>query len=298
MSIQSEITRISSNVDAALAAISDKGVDVPDGSNSDSLSSLIGNISTGVELNFEVVGGTVRPANPKENTIWINTDAKIEGWSFGVTSPKNPVEGMVWITTNASSEVEFNALKTNGIQILLVSVAQYIDTQWTKVETMVYQDGTWVQVEREKMLYYYGEEYNDFTGGISIASNNKYSTAVKHTNDIELGCVPYTTFVNRVAVCYATNMLDLTAYKTLYAKADLSLNSVGETEGGIKLFVTNKASNITTLNETGFNALEGTNVQTTGEITLSLDISSRNEKMYIGVSAFNRDAVITEIWME
>ena len=35
-------------------------------------------------LNFEVVGGTSAPSNPKENTIWVNTDTEITGWDFGV----------------------------------------------------------------------------------------------------------------------------------------------------------------------------------------------------------------------
>jgi hypothetical protein len=33
-------------------------------------------------LNFKVVGGTSEPANPKENTIWINTDENITDWAF------------------------------------------------------------------------------------------------------------------------------------------------------------------------------------------------------------------------
>lgn len=47
MSVQSEITRISGNVTAALAAIADKGVIVPDGSTSDALAGLIASIEAG-----------------------------------------------------------------------------------------------------------------------------------------------------------------------------------------------------------------------------------------------------------
>ena len=47
MSIQSEITRISGNVSDALTAISNKGVTVPSGSNSDDLATLIGQITGG-----------------------------------------------------------------------------------------------------------------------------------------------------------------------------------------------------------------------------------------------------------
>lgn len=47
MSVQSEITRIQDNVTAALAAIADKGVTVPDGSTSDALATLIASIEAG-----------------------------------------------------------------------------------------------------------------------------------------------------------------------------------------------------------------------------------------------------------
>ena len=47
MSVQSEIERISRNIAAALSAIADKGVTVPDGSTSDALASLIASIEAG-----------------------------------------------------------------------------------------------------------------------------------------------------------------------------------------------------------------------------------------------------------
>lgn len=47
MSVQSEITRISGNVTAAMAAIADKGVNVPAGSTSDALADLIASIEAG-----------------------------------------------------------------------------------------------------------------------------------------------------------------------------------------------------------------------------------------------------------
>lgn len=47
MSVQTQIDRISGNVSAALAAIADKGVTVPDGSTSDALAELIASIEAG-----------------------------------------------------------------------------------------------------------------------------------------------------------------------------------------------------------------------------------------------------------
>lgn len=38
-------------------------------------------------LNFEVVGGTTQPKNPKKNTIWINTAQEITSWDFSAEMP-------------------------------------------------------------------------------------------------------------------------------------------------------------------------------------------------------------------
>lgn len=50
---------------------------------------MILNMSSGggSELNFSIVGGTAQPTNPKENTIWVNTDAEITGWHFCAKEP-------------------------------------------------------------------------------------------------------------------------------------------------------------------------------------------------------------------
>lgn len=47
MSIATDVSRIKGNITAALAAIADKGVNVPDGSTSDALASLIASIEAG-----------------------------------------------------------------------------------------------------------------------------------------------------------------------------------------------------------------------------------------------------------
>lgn len=63
MSIQTQIDRISGNVSAALAAIAEKGVTVPDGSNSDALAELIASIEAGGGNNeIKIDSGTFTPA--------------------------------------------------------------------------------------------------------------------------------------------------------------------------------------------------------------------------------------------
>ena len=50
-------------------------------------------------IDIEVVGGTNQPASPKENTIWVNTDAEIGAVTLAPNAPENPEVGDVWINT-------------------------------------------------------------------------------------------------------------------------------------------------------------------------------------------------------
>ena len=74
MSISSEISRISGNVSAALTAIGNKGVTVPQGSTSDDLATLIGLIQTGG-------GSTLVQKNITLNGTYDPDDDNADGYS-------------------------------------------------------------------------------------------------------------------------------------------------------------------------------------------------------------------------
>ena len=60
MGIAKDLSRVKSNITAALSAIAEKGVTVPDGSNSDALAELIASIEAGGGGKF--ANGTITPA--------------------------------------------------------------------------------------------------------------------------------------------------------------------------------------------------------------------------------------------
>ena len=74
MSISSEISRISGNVSAALTAIGNKGVTIPQGSTSDDLATLIGSIQTGG-------GSTLVQKNITLNGTYDPDDDNADGYS-------------------------------------------------------------------------------------------------------------------------------------------------------------------------------------------------------------------------
>lgn len=94
-------------------------------------------------LNFKVIGGTIQPTSPGENTIWVNTSNDITGWVFSATAPTSPVAGMVWFATSNSSSVAFNAVKKNGIWVYPAGCQQYVNGAWVTKTAKTYQNNAW-----------------------------------------------------------------------------------------------------------------------------------------------------------
>lgn len=131
-----------------------------------------GNIITGTyegELNFEIVGGTTEPENPKENTIWINTDVPIVWWVFYGGDPDESWgtnEGIVYITVNTrGGAIRLNILKNNEITIFPVRAKQKINGTYVDVEAKIYQNGQWV--DWTVYLFSNGTLNETVTGGIT-----------------------------------------------------------------------------------------------------------------------------------
>lgn len=169
----------------------------------------------GASLNFKVVGGTAAPNNPKENTIWVNTDAEITGWVFSATEPETASEGMVWISVGTSSPVAFNALKKNNITVYPLTAKQYVSGAWVDKEAKSYQSGTW------KDMHYIIVPNTSTTwtkyAGTASASKTTSATTISITTKAS---------ANGTATDSAIyTELDATQYSTFYVKGSYTFNN-------------------------------------------------------------------------
>lgn len=122
-------------------------------------------LRTGAELNFEIVGGTTQPSNPKGNTIWVNTSTTITSWAFSAEAPASPKSGMVWIKVLASSNSQFNAMGDENVWMVYPNSAfQYVSNSWVGKDAQIYQGGAW-QKFWDKYYLKGSEQYADITGG-------------------------------------------------------------------------------------------------------------------------------------
>lgn len=167
----------------------------------------------GVGLNFTVVGGTVQPTNPSENTIWVNTNVSITDYYFGVTAPPTPAEGMVWFATGTRSPVAVNVLKKNGIWIYPASCQQYISGSWVSKTAKTYKGGAWV--EWLYWLYDTGSKKVELRD-IKSALYGTESTITWGDDAVELSVYGSSSFTMGTAIA-ATGLMDVSGYSKLSA---------------------------------------------------------------------------------
>lgn len=141
-------------------------------------------------LNFKVVGNP-RPNNPKENTLWVNTDQKITGWVFGATQP-DAENGLVWIKFGIASSVEFNALKKNAIIVFPLNVHQCNGSSWVYKESMIYQSGKWNSLVEPLTIVPNISKYPDSawtkieSASISVTNTGVKASFTSDDNDVKM----------------------------------------------------------------------------------------------------------------
>ena len=242
----------------------------------------IAGIQTGVELNFKVVGGTIQPTSPSENTIWVNTSTTITSWVFSATQPARAT-GRVWISVGASSPVAFNALKKNNITVYPISAKQYVSDKWIDKTAKSYQGGKWVDWWNGH-LYEYGNLHEQITDGWTSSNYRALNYQVQSTFNADNIQICGT---NGVAVggVGTVNKIDLSSYTKL--KLLYSADYVGTANLSV---LTNQSDDIV-------NAPLATANITKGSLqTAVLDITAITEG-YVAVAA-SSTLYIYDIWLE
>ncbi|MEF2837516.1 MAG: hypothetical protein U0N82_07300 [Oscillospiraceae bacterium] len=263
--------------------------------------SAIGAISTGVELNFDVVGGTSQPSNPKENMIWVNTSTTISSWVFSATQPSNPSNGMVWIPTGTSSPIEFNALKKNGIQVYPISAKQYVSGVWANVAASVYQDSAWTVFSAEK--------YYLFQSGVGVSADCVYGSG--EYTEMTVNSSKITTEMNDItgpieAYLRTKNKIDLTTYSTMcmecicdpLSKHTPNADTLYDMGFGLSSYAfTNDNIKGDGGTVDALNVAVKFPTSTSIKKTFKLDVSRKNGSYYAGFSGC-ANATIYNIWLE
>ena len=236
----------------------------------------------GAALNFSVVGNP-QPANPKANTIWVDTDVDITGWIFKATQPENLAEGNVWFLVGTSSPAEFNALKKNGITVYPLSAKQYINGALVDKTAKTYQDGAWA----DWIVYTYL-----FKSGEGVASD---WTVNKNTNARVNITADYINITNTSSASwdfglYKKNVVDLTNVNTVAIEAQMDSTPRFS-------IVANKTTFTNSSDYKGFTAYVNITLRS-GRQVYKLDVSNLSGMYYVGLHGAATNAYVYDLWLE
>lgn len=255
----------------------------------------IENMTTGIELNFEVVGGTSQPSNPKENTIWVNTSTAISGWIIdsGTNIPEDVADGTVFIHTTDNSNISFNVLKDGYLFVNPMAAYQFKSNSWNGVDFKIYKAGEWLGYYPDGALYYYGNEVASLTGGWVVSNRTFDCTAgayTKHSDRIEIRTTGQGTAIR----AYTKNRISLDGIDVIWIHVTDSTLFSGN--GVYTLILTEWADApdewakyVTISGETGYYAMEVSDLS--GEYFVSVEIR-QNSAGNTGMIAF--DEVLLE----
>jgi len=232
-------------------------------------------------VNFKVVGGTTQPTTTQENTIWVNTDTAIPGWAFSATEPTEPAAGMVWLQTGTYSNVEFNALRKNGIQVYPLVAKQYINSAWVEKTAYSYQSGSWVSWW-DGEIYSPGDLHETITGGWETQNGHRETVAIGGTGIVfsrdTSGQSGLSASVNTV------NKIDITSYSSLIVTATWGTSK----SGYVKIGLTDTPGAAPTF-------IAETTADSSGEGTISLDISSVSGEHYVAIAYYAVPGTVSKV---
>lgn len=226
----------------------------------------------GSDLNFKVIAvasESALPSSAAENTIAVITTAPITSYVFSSTAPTSPAEGMVWFATGTASTVGFNAIKKNGLWVYPTGCQQYVSGAWVSKTAKTYKNGAWVDLTT--YLYNRGIINTDVTGGLTTAGYTINSVPLVAPT-FEASRIVLAGQAGKMFLTGTANAIDLSPYSQLKIEADVVSTYQSYQAFTCRVTPTKDAEN---------NAIASVGSATLGEQTLTLDVSSINQAVYL-----------------
>lgn len=245
----------------------------------------------GDPFSFNVVGGTAPPSNPRENTIWVNTDVPITKVDWNPSKDSSLQQhGRVNINGAATEwrTPYINVLKNpkNVIFRFPKTVYQYVNGVWVHKEAKIFQGGAWIDIIY--YLYNSGDKCTSETGGWTgvKASGGAYNL------DGDYMHVGYSGSTGRDAALFTVKKVSTYGFETLkvygYLGSTQQSNGYGFSIG---------------LSTNNTDATPGSFVASverfeTGVFTMALDIGGYQDSYYIKLQADVSKADVHKVWLE
>ena len=200
---------------------------------------------------FEIAGGKARPENPKEKTIWVDTENGISEIRFDASRPSNPVEGIVWFKTAANSPLVLDVLNDHTIMLYPVAAEQYASGAWIKTDAFVFQNGEWSSMQYISHVLQNGTIL--LGGSYTNASSTKFEDGKIKSPSMDINNGNHGYLSSRINVDQFNTLrihADITAIYSDFYAFSVGMSSEVMTKGGYEQNK-NKMAALTTARATG-----------------------------------------------
>lgn len=263
---------------------------------------------TGGGIDLTLIASTEQPISPAANTIWINTDQAITGWSVSPVEPSDPSEGWLWVRTGLSSVAGINVLKENALMVYPIATFQYINGVWEPKVAMSYDGTNWI--EWRIYLYNAGDECTDLTGSWASGGSIDTSAGFNNKSSFSLNADHIYISVAKVSgvILSTVNKVDLTPYSKL-AMTVLSETGIEDDSHGPGSWLTVRTQKTASWNPTNSSTGQMTKLPAGTTLsqafsaagTVEIDISSLSGEYYVALAMAGyvaKTAIITEFYLE
>lgn len=130
-------------------------------------------------LELKIVGETTQPAKATQNTIWVNTDTEITGYTLSATEPESPIEGMAWVSIGNSGAIKVAApVGGDWITVYPLFAKQCVGGAWVDRFAESYQDGVWVPWITEVIIVDNGVISEEYGFGTDVVGSSDYNSTI------------------------------------------------------------------------------------------------------------------------
>ena len=251
-------------------------------------------VFSGRYVEIDVIGGTTRPSQMANNTIWINTSTPISSWYISSQAPENPSAGTVWIMIDYESDIQLELSNIPYIGIGIGTSYQYIDSDWTIVPAEIYTNKKYYA--SNLVLYNHGVYNNDYTWvtynptlvwctGEWVNQNTTYKDILAITNRTDYIEISYSAH-NPTYAAYSLHyipLIDITEYSQLSITYECTKSTDART---IWFSVTPEGKTKAKTYDNATTVYSWTTGSARSKRTETLDISGLTGENYITIGAY------------
>jgi len=250
------------------------------------------NSSSGLKLH--ILGGTVEPPAPADNTIWVNTANEITDWLIQYDEPSEKKEGLLWISTSTSAATKINVLWQHALVFGFGTPKQWVSGAWVTKTAKIRVNGGWT--DSQSFIYNSGSFNENYATDIAISTHVLSASRSKDAQYVS--CYTSRSAVSQHAYGYfyfnqKIDVTNVSKVKFTVSASNQNNDSGGVETRGWRCVVTSGNGANQWDSPTRGSSKRYDNPSVSSPATIEVDVSTLTGQNYIGLAQYSYNGSTT-----